>query len=163
MRVSSFSRARNSMSNSFVDRVVHGDVVEAMQAAGCAYDFPSELDRRFFAAPKASPHCQLTSGASSFKRVWNRSSAARFILLKPGAEEQPQELPVRERRGARLEQHFARAELQEQLPLLSVASARPGRSSQVRPARCFLLISSSSPSEASSTRSKTCSKPSEPP
>jgi hypothetical protein len=22
-----------------------------MQAAGCAYDFPSELDRRFFAAP----------------------------------------------------------------------------------------------------------------
>jgi hypothetical protein len=26
-----------------------------MQAAGCAYDFPSELDRRFFAAPDPSP------------------------------------------------------------------------------------------------------------
>ncbi len=35
------------------------------------------------------PHCQLTSGASSFKRVWNRSSAGCFVLLKPGAKKAP--------------------------------------------------------------------------
>jgi hypothetical protein len=53
----------------FVFGNLHVDVEEAMQAAGCAYDFPSELDRRFFAATTVPPHCQLTSGASSFKRV----------------------------------------------------------------------------------------------
>src|SRR3712207_78255 len=59
--------------------LVHGDVVEAMQTAGCAYDFPSELDRRFFAAPDP--------------------------------EQEPQELSVRERRGARRQEPLARPEL----------------------------------------------------
>jgi hypothetical protein len=50
---------------------------------------------------------------------------------------------------------------------ISIAERHPlprrRRSSQIRPAECFFLISSRSPSEASSTKSSTCSKPSDPP
>src|ERR687893_90208 len=36
-------------------------------------------------APGVLTHCQLTSGDSSFKRAWNRSSDS-FVLLKPAAQ-----------------------------------------------------------------------------
>src|SRR3712207_8765997 len=58
--------------------LVHGDVVEAMQAAGCAYDFPSELDRRFFAAPDPEQDRKSTRLNSSHANI----SYAVFCLKK---------------------------------------------------------------------------------